>query len=143
MWVKIHLHIYLVAYRIVIFITILTGTALYGEGMVEAKCLWLYFHVKFCLQCFRIIMICHDRTIVRKKSSLINFMHSFLPIKHNKTLWYAYFKKNLIMFHVKFRNRTLHFSRCFYFLYVGLLIRPFFMSSFFHIVCINLIHLEL
>ena len=64
----IHLRLYLISYIIMIFIVILTGIDFYWERTVEAKCLWLNFHVKFCLKCFSIITLCHHRIIACRKS---------------------------------------------------------------------------
>ena len=90
-WVKFHLHLYLIAYIILICIVTLKGTALYGESTVESKFLWLNFQIKFCLQRFSIIMFCYHIIIVCHKSFSSNIFHSCLPGKHNKILWYSYF----------------------------------------------------
>ena len=67
MWVKIHLHISIISYIIVIFIVISTGTDFYGESAVEAKWFWLDFHVECFFQCFSIIKFCHNIIIARQK----------------------------------------------------------------------------
>ena len=36
----------------------------YRNSTIEAKCLWLNFHAKLCLQCFSIIIFCHNIIIV-------------------------------------------------------------------------------
>ena len=74
MWLRIDLHICLIDFIIAIFIMILTSTSFYGESTVESKILWMNFHVKLCLQCFSIIMFCHNRIIVRK-TFIIKFLH--------------------------------------------------------------------
>ena len=81
MWVKIYPHHSLIYYIILVFILILTDTDLYWESQVEAKFLWINFHVKFYLQCFIIIMFYHNIIIVNQKSSLLICLHLFLPSK--------------------------------------------------------------
>ena len=90
MWVKVHLHNFLIAYIILIFIMILTRNAFYGEIPVESKCLWLNFYVILFLQWFRIIMLCHNNISVRKNACLLNYLHSCFPTKNINILWYAY-----------------------------------------------------
>ena len=68
---EINLHLYLTHEIFAIFIVILTGTVLYWESEFEAKCLWPNFHVKWCLQGFRIIMLYHHRIIGFQKKLLL------------------------------------------------------------------------
>ena len=121
MWVKINLQLYL------IFIVILIGTYFYWESTVGAKCLYLNYHIKFCLQRLGIIRLCRHIILVWQRTSFLRFLHLYLPSKYNNVLWYVYF------FNIGWKILLM----CFLFPYSGLLIRPFFMSSFLHIICIH------
>ena len=144
MWMEIQLQISLISHIIVTFIVILTGTAFYGDSTVENKCLWLNFHVKFCLQWFITLTFCHHTLLLSaKKASLLIFCtHVFLAKK--SILWYAYLFN--IDWKCNFWNSPIEheiFVRCFFFTYVGLLISTFDLSLIIHIFCIDLVRLEL